>query len=270
MNKPTEIGEKGSVCTLKGIQTVKYSIHKLFENSHRRLCESGLFRINPHCGRDRISRTLAVEGAVDEAIERNPRISTRTIAHHIGIHQNSLWRALYEQFFHPYHFQRVQTLVPEDDLQWMNFVRWFLQRSVTQQDFLACILFTDEATFFSKGVVNARNMVQWECKSYACRATTVQYECMGRHRRGLPNRAIHTSLKTRRSQLKDFLLEYFLPELLHDVPSSLWDLIWFQHDGATSHFSYMLENIWIVNFQTGGLAGVDPLSKPSRSPICFL
>ena len=59
--------------------------HKLFANLHRRLCESGSFRINAHYGRDRISRTPKVE-AVEEAIERNSRTNTRTIARHIGIH----------------------------------------------------------------------------------------------------------------------------------------------------------------------------------------
>ena len=50
--------------------------HKLFANLHEQLCESGSFRINPYCGWDQTSSTLAVEEAVEEAIEQNPCTST--------------------------------------------------------------------------------------------------------------------------------------------------------------------------------------------------
>ena len=123
-------------------------------------------------------------------------------AHDIGVQQYRIRRVLYEQFLHSYNFQQVQTLVPGDDFQCIDFVYWFLQRSAVQTDFPSCILFTDKATFSQKGVVYAHKRYffgPWESKSYmgACSTTMVQRKSMGGHRRALPSWAIPSSLKTR-------------------------------------------------------------------------
>lgn len=244
--------------------------HELFARLHRRLCEAGSFRINPHCGRDRTSRTPAVEEAVVEAIQSNPRASTRAIARDIGVRHSSVWRVLHEQSLHPFHFQRVQTLVPGDDRRRMDFVRWFLQRRVAQPDFPSCVLFTDEAIFSREGVVNAHNSHVWAHENpRATRTRAAQRRFSINVWAGIVGDClIGPYLLPSRLDGRSYgiFLEYVLPDLLHDVPASLRDRIWFQHDGAPSHFSHYAREYLNRDFPARWIGRGGPIAWPPRSP----
>nr|CAH7736070.1 unnamed protein product [Callosobruchus chinensis] len=65
-------------------------------------------------GRPAIVRTVQMEEAVLNEIERNPETSTRKIAHELNIIHVTVWQILRDQQLYPYHMQRVQALIPRD------------------------------------------------------------------------------------------------------------------------------------------------------------
>nr|CAH7749795.1 unnamed protein product [Callosobruchus chinensis] len=65
-------------------------------------------------GRPAIVRTVQMEEAVLNEIERNPETSTGKIAHELNITHVTVWQILRHQQLYPYHMQRVQALIPRD------------------------------------------------------------------------------------------------------------------------------------------------------------
>jgi hypothetical protein len=92
-------------------------------------------------------RTPEFEEAVFEKIANEPSTSMHAVAHVMGTSQSSVCRALREQNLHAYHLKKVQGLGPGDFAPRVQFVQWFLQRSIANPVFPAHILFTDEACF---------------------------------------------------------------------------------------------------------------------------
>ena len=58
---------------------------------------------------------MDVEEAVLDSFHRHPRASTRGAAAALGLQNHwGVWSVLNGNHYHPYHFQRVQALNPED------------------------------------------------------------------------------------------------------------------------------------------------------------
>ena len=88
----------------------------IFEHIVRRLRETGSIKpVKVDSGRTKFRRTVQVEEAVLNSVERDPNISTRIISNELGnISQHSVVRVLQEQQLKPYHFTRVQELLHTD------------------------------------------------------------------------------------------------------------------------------------------------------------
>nr|KAF7415999.1 hypothetical protein H0235_012591 [Vespula pensylvanica] len=76
--------------------------------------------------------------------EENPRISVRKISDVVRIGTILVWRILHEQLLYPYHIQRVQVLSQLNYQARIEFLQWLLVKFASNQNFLFCILFTDE------------------------------------------------------------------------------------------------------------------------------
>ena len=63
-------------------------------------------------------------------------------------------RVLHDENMHPFHMQRIQQLSVTDYAQRVDFVRWLMDATENDPQFVETILFTDEATFTRKGVVS--------------------------------------------------------------------------------------------------------------------
>jgi hypothetical protein len=98
-----------------------------------------------------------MEVRVLRRVEENPRTSVHRNAAAEGIGVPHVWRILHEQSLYPYHIQRVQALTPPDHHARVVYCHWLLAKCVVNPQFVANILFTDEAGFTRDGIVNFRN-----------------------------------------------------------------------------------------------------------------
>nr|CAH7733128.1 unnamed protein product [Callosobruchus chinensis] len=78
---------------------------RTFIRIHARLSETSSFkRSTVVIGRPAIVRTVQMEEAVLNEIEKNPETSTRKIAHELNITHVTVWQILRNQQLYPYHF----------------------------------------------------------------------------------------------------------------------------------------------------------------------
>uniref|UniRef100_V5G098 DUF4817 domain-containing protein n=1 Tax=Anoplophora glabripennis TaxID=217634 RepID=V5G098_ANOGL len=88
------------------------------------------------------------------AFDDDPRLSTRRASRQLGVSKSKILRVLHWDGRNPYHLQPVQNLLPGDAERRLNFYQWLFE-------FLLEILWTDEATFTRRGVVNFHNLDIW-------------------------------------------------------------------------------------------------------------
>ena len=212
--------------------------HRFFTNLHARLRETGRLQGRREgAGRPNVNQ----EQRIVTYFEENPRESTRSAARNLGISSNSIvWRVLKEQNFHPYHFQRVQELLPRDYLPRQQFSQWLLTKREANVNFLQKILFSDEAYFTREGVFNIHNSHLWnDANPHAIRVHSYQHRFSVNVWAGILNNNIigpylmPSPLNGR--QYNNFL-QHTLPELLEDITLDVRQGMWFQQDGAPPHY----------------------------------
>ncbi|KAJ3617780.1 hypothetical protein MTP99_006874 [Tenebrio molitor] len=72
--------------------------------------------------------------------------SIRTISREMGLSKSSVQRVLADNRRHPYHYTRVQHLLPEDYPIRRDFYLWLINQNDASH-FLSRILFSDESLF---------------------------------------------------------------------------------------------------------------------------
>lgn len=245
--------------------------HSTFPSVDRRLRETGTFR--PHLadtGRPRFVRTPQLEETILEAVSENPQTSTRSVASDVGVSNSTVWSVLHEQLLYPYHFQKVQHLLPDDFPSRSNFCQWFINQTALARDFPSMILFSDEASFTRTGIFNNQNMHAWDEENphvlwrqgYQHRFS-INVWCgiisdfiVGPH-------VFHGHLTG--PGYRDFL-EQELPVLLEDVPLAKRRGMWYMHDGAPAHSSMIVREYLNDKFPGRWIGRGGPIPWPARSP----
>ena len=121
--------------------------------------------IKGRAGRERNARTEENEEAILLATNEDPSISIRKLSRQFEISKSSIQRVLSENKMHPYHFTRVQNLLPQDYGHRLNFCEWLLTQEENQPGFVQTILFTDESCFTREGVFNIHNSHIWSSEN---------------------------------------------------------------------------------------------------------
>ena len=244
---------------------------QMFTDIHRRLRENGTLNV----GREGRGRPRAVRDGIEDAVLQyfgaNPRSSTRAAAHHLGIPDHvAVWRVLHQDKLHPYHFQKVQDLLPQDHIPRVNFARWALNKVERDEHFFNRVLFTDEATFTRAGVFNTHNMHAWHDANpqnvhrfrYQHRFTVnVWVGICGDHLIGpylMPSPLNGARYVT--------FLRDVLPELLEEMPLGIRRRMWFQHDGAPAHYHRDARQHLDASFPNKWIGRNGPVAWPARSP----
>lgn len=91
-------------------------------------------------------------------VQENPHVSTEILDRSTGIEKTSINRILKQHKYHAYHIDLHQQLYDLDYENRVNFSRLFLNMIRDIPNFLSKVLFSDEATFKSNGLVNRHNM----------------------------------------------------------------------------------------------------------------
>lgn len=245
--------------------------HKIFPRLHRQLCDSGSFHVKrPDAGRWRHVRDPEMEERILRECEDNPSTSTRSIARTTGVSKSTVWKILHEERLFPYHLQRTQALKAADYPRRVDFCRWFLQQSTLTPSFSANVLFTDEATFTRDGMFNLHNSHVWATSNpYATSPHAFQERFSVNVWAGIVNDfLIGPYLLPNRLNGRTYVifLEEVLPELLDSVPVAVRNTMWFQHDGAPSHFCNNVRNYLNAAFGPRWIGRGGPVAWPARSP----
>ncbi|KAL6416733.1 hypothetical protein ACFW04_013191 [Cataglyphis niger] len=179
-------------------------------------------------------------------IEENSQNSVRHLAETLGLSRHLVHRTLRQNGLHPYHFQRVQQLLPRDQEPRINFcVSIFIH------------LFNVFLNVTPNGVFNSHNYLLWaEENPRAIRQHALQYRWMINIWAGIiANRIIGP---------------YFLPprltgEIYTNFLEHQQQLI-FQHDGALAHFSRQARNILNAYYPDKWMGRDGPIIWPARLP----
>ena len=151
--------------------------------------------------------------------------STRELSEAVSVYRNTVWRVLREEGMHPCHAQRVPGLEPADYQARVNFSTWFLQNTVVDPDFCAHVLFTDECTFSSEGILNIHNYHVWSnANPFTIRPRSFQRRFAVNIWAGIiHDYLIRPYILPTRLEGASYLvfLQEVLPELLNDVPAPI-------------------------------------------------
>jgi hypothetical protein len=137
--------------------------NNVIQRLHERIRRTGsVATTRPDAGRTRSTRTWDFEEQVLDAVQEDPRRSTRSIGLQLGVHHSSVHQVLVDDTQHAFHYTKVQQLKPGDYNQRLNFCNWLLEQHHADPTFVDRILFTDEALFQRAGVFNQHNEHYWQ------------------------------------------------------------------------------------------------------------
>jgi hypothetical protein len=106
-------------------------------------------------------RTVEHEEAVLNVFAEDDTRSIRTVSREMGLSKSSVQRILADNRRHPYHYTRVQHLLPEDYPIRREFCLWLINQNESDSHFLSRILFSDESLFCREGCSNYHNLHIW-------------------------------------------------------------------------------------------------------------
>lgn len=245
--------------------------HTSFSRLDQRIRDTGECKVKKRdSGANRTVRNIDFEDHVLQQFENNPKTSTRAIAHAMHTSRTSVWRVLKEFHKHPFHIQKVQSLIPADYPHRVQFAEWYLNKINDEPIFPRSVLWTDEACFTRDGYFNTHNSHIWsEENPHAIQRLHHQWKFSVNIWAGIiDNFVVGPYLLPARldGHVYRIFLEHTLPELLEDVPLNIRRNIVFQHDGAPAHFGLNCRTYLNAQFPNGWIGRGGPISWPARSP----
>jgi len=184
-----------------------------------------------------------------------------------------VWQPLHEENLHAYHGHRVQHLEPRDPAQRMDLCHWI----TAHPQLFSIILFTDEVSFTQDGINNSQNVHTWSHDNpHETSVTKFQRRFSVNVWCGLfGNKLIGPFVFDNNStgNTYEVFLRNELPGLLEDIPLKKRSQMYFQHDGASPHYTrhvreYLNEsfpNCWLGH---DGLVAWSPRS-PDLTPLYY-
>lgn len=110
-------------------------------------------------------RTRNVHNRQDNEImnelQRNPKTSVRQLARNLNLKASKVWRCLKRKNQIAFKPKFLHTLENGDEVSRMEYSLWCQGNFLTDMSFLSRIMFTDEATFTTNGVVSSQNSRYW-------------------------------------------------------------------------------------------------------------
>lgn len=202
-------------------------------------------------------------------VHLDPHISLREIERHLGIPRATASRYLRSAEYHPYHIILNQALIEEHYLRRMRFCEWAVQQINNDNNFFIYVLFSDEATFQSTGVLNRHNSHYWSpVNPHWMQEIDHQHRWSITVWCGIVNGYLvgpyfFDRNVGRHSYLQ--LLRDELPILLENVDLFTRARIW-QQDGAAPHYAIIVRDFPNEIFQEQWIGRGGPVEWPPRSP----
>lgn len=244
----------------------------VFRRLDRRVRESGHFvpRANADRGRPRTRRTPNLEENIIALVEENPRVSTRNIALELEVDRHIVWNVINDENLHPFHYVRVQSLLPMDFNVRVNFCTWLIQQFDADPTILRRILWTDEANFNRNGVFNIHNE-----HFYARENPHVTVEHYHQQRFSvnvwagiIGDHILGPIFINGNLNGENFLnlLNTQISDLLDDLPLGVINNMYFQLDGAPVHNAAAVRTWLNERYFNHWIGRGGPIPYPPRSP----
>jgi hypothetical protein len=133
----------------------------VFHRLDERMRETGNVLPTPPLDRrrPRTRRTPALEEMVLDIVAQNPCRSTRGIARELDVEHRTVHLILQDEDLYPYHYSRVQGLMPHDYHHRLQYCEWLLREH--DPGFSEHILWPDEVAFTREDVFNSHNSHLW-------------------------------------------------------------------------------------------------------------
>ena len=205
-----------------------------------------------------------------QAVVENPRRSTQEISDYTGIKKSSVKRILKKNKYHAYKPTFICTFQERDyDLRY-DFSMWIQGEIEEQRDFHRRILFGDESTFTTNGVVSSQNCRWWsdvnpnfiiDNKNQYYQKTNVW--C------GILNDKLLGPFFFRENLNGDRYLNFLeteIGEFLDDMVLEERQNLWFQHDGCPAHSTRNVSQWLNRTFPNKWLGRNTDPRWPPRSP----
>lgn len=203
-------------------------------------------------------------------LRANPHISQRNLARRTGMSRAVIQRFMKKMGFKPFHISIHQSLSEHDIDGRKEFCMWGLSQLETDPDFFNKVLFSDEATFCSDGILNRHNSHYWAVENPRWLGRVdkqhrwkINVWCglIAGHVIGpyfIPG--VLTG-----DQYADFIRN-ILPTFLEELPLDLRQSMWFQHDGCPAHYSLAARRAVDQTFPQKWIGRGGPVAWPPRSP----
>lgn len=202
--------------------------------------------------------------------QNNPHASIRSVANRLNVCRDKVWSILKKDRKHPYHFTKIQELLPADKPKRLQFCHWILEKYLHDREYVQNIFWTDECHFSRAGVLNLHNQHFWAAANPR-RTRTASHQTkfsvnvwagvLGSQLIGpfrLPSRlGSFEYLQFLKEEIEDFLDNLSLQNLCR---------ITYQHDGAPAHYGRRVKDWLDRNFPGRYLARNGPIHWPARSP----
>lgn len=205
-----------------------------------------------------------------QEVSEDPSTSTRKIQGRTGIPKSSVSRILRRHQYHPYHIQKVQSLLTRDYAKRVQFCLRMLRLHREDPIFFNKIIWSDESACRKDGYINMHNLHSWQIVNpHETRETHSQYQFKINLWTGIFNGRIVGPVElppTLNAENYLELLRETLPLLLEDESLALRSRMWFQNDGCPAHYARRVRDYLNETFPGRWIGRLGPILWPPRSP----
>lgn len=203
-------------------------------------------------------------------VSEHPSTSIRVLSRRTGISTRSVHRILKRHELYPYHYQRVQSLLPRDYQLRVTFCREMLRRIREDPQFFNKILWSDESSCKKDGYLNLHNLHSWQLENpHLIRQDRSQYQFKINLWTGIINGQIigpHELPETLNAERYLSFLQNDLPLLLESVAPEVQEDMWLQNDGCPAHYAVRVREHLNTAYPNRWIGRLGPILWPPRSP----
>lgn len=228
-------------------------------------------RHNPSRNNDEVQLAVCLD-----VIEQG-KSSITNIVDRTGVKRESVRTILHKNKFKPYKPKFINTLKERDFDVRLDFSFWYQGEKELNREFPYKILWTDEATFTSNGVVSSQNCRWWaqenphfviECRDQYSFKTNVWCGVLN-------NQVIGPFFFRHNLTSQDYLqfLNTEISDIVDNMPVEIRHSLWYQCDGAPIHSSRQVKEKLLEMFR-GKVIGrnmeqIWPPRSPDLTPLDF-
>lgn len=204
---------------------------------------------------------------VRDSVNMNHRLSLRKRSAELSVSKSHVHRILKENKIRPFKPIYNHKLVAGDDGHRLLFCYWIGEKILEDRYFYKKIIFTDESTFTTNGVVSSQNCRYWSDENPHFRIITnsqrykkVNVWCAIRYDKIIGPFFFDTTVNQHR--YLDMLENFFLPAM-EDVNL---EEFYFQQDGCPAHSTRLVTHFLNQHFQERWIGRYGSIHWPARSP----